>query len=89
MPSWAYCYLEAARTRLPFAPDKEDPRAAMDLGGPTFNAVLNFVALHPEEIVLGFLDNMQRDRANLTKYASVLCMKFFLLLAAPPMSSTV
>ena len=32
----------------------------MDVGGPTFNAVLNFVALHPEETLLGFLNNMQR-----------------------------
>jgi hypothetical protein len=44
----------------------------MDVSGPTFNAVLNFVALHAEETVLGFLNNMQRDRANLTKYASIL-----------------
>ena len=36
MPSWAYCYLEAARTRFPF-PDEEDPPDAMDMGGLTFN----------------------------------------------------
>jgi hypothetical protein len=44
----------------------------MDVGCPTFNTVLNLVALHPEETVLDFLNNMQRDQANLTKYASVL-----------------
>lgn len=62
---------EAARTRFPFVPDKDDPPDAMDVAGPTFNTVLNLVALHPEETVLGFLNRIQHDQANLTKYASV------------------
>ncbi|KAJ6077574.1 uncharacterized protein N7446_000510 [Penicillium canescens] len=64
MPSWAYCYLEAARTRLPFVPDKEDPPDAMYVGGPIFNYVSWPCILK--------MNNIKRVQANLAEYASVL-----------------
>jgi hypothetical protein len=65
--------LEAARTTFPFIPkvmENTGQYEATDVAGPTIESVLNLIEIIPEEKVLDFLQRMQNDQTNLTKYAS-------------------
>lgn len=68
-----FANLEAARTTFPFLPkflETTGQFEATDVSGPTIQSVTNFVEYRPDETVLSFLERMQEDQLNLTKYAS-------------------
>lgn len=67
--------LEASRTRFPFVPTalsllEGQQFEASDVAGPTIELVTNLVVFKREESVLEFLERMQDDQNNLTKYAA-------------------
>ncbi|KAI9826481.1 MAG: hypothetical protein M1819_007330 [Sarea resinae] len=65
--------LEAARSHFPFIPTSLSAVGnfeAADVAGPTFNAVLNIVTIHPGETVLQFLHRMQGTQTDLIRHAN-------------------
>jgi hypothetical protein len=65
--------LEAARTNFPFLPKSVEATGqweATDVAGPTIESVINLIPINPSETILDFLQKMQEDQLNLTKYAS-------------------
>jgi len=70
-----FANLEAARTRFPFIPKALETLdgqgyEASDVAGPTIQTVTNLVEIKPEESTVAFLERVQEDQNNLTKYAS-------------------
>jgi hypothetical protein len=69
-----FANLEAARTAYPFitkAMAGSGQYEATEVAGPTIQSVINLVEIKPGESVIAFLQRMQEDQTNLTKYASV------------------
>jgi hypothetical protein len=65
--------LEAARTNFPFLPKSLESTGqweATDVAGPTIESVINLIPIKPTETIVSFLQRMQEDQLNLTKYAS-------------------
>lgn len=66
--------LEASRTTFPFQPKSLHETGkweATDVAGPTISSVINLIPItDPSESVLAFLQRMQVDQVNLTKYAA-------------------
>lgn len=68
-----FANLEAARTSFPFitkAMAESGQYEATEVAGPTIQSVINLVDYKPDETVADFLQRMQDDQTNLTKYAS-------------------
>ncbi|KAJ5771746.1 hypothetical protein N7520_002275 [Penicillium odoratum] len=65
--------IQAARSRFPFLPNLDSSIQsfeAADVTGPTFNAALKLITLHPGETALQYLQRMQVAQMELTKYPS-------------------
>jgi hypothetical protein len=68
-----FANLEAARMAFPFitkAMAETGQYEATEVAGPTIQSVINLVEVKPDEQVADFLQRMQDDQVNLTKYAS-------------------
>jgi hypothetical protein len=68
-----FANLEAARTVFPFIPRAmadSGQYEATEVAGPCFESVINLIEIRPDETSAAFLQRMQEDQTNLTKYAS-------------------
>ena len=65
---------EASRKRFPFVPESVEALSpatfqASDVNGPVMQGVCNAIEVNPEETMLKFLQNLQREQVELTHYA--------------------
>lgn len=68
-----FCNYEASRASFPFLPRAVLARGsfeATDVSGPTIQLVVNLVGPKADDTVLSFLERMQENQSNLTKYAA-------------------
>lgn len=67
-----FCNFEAGRTGFPFIPESVSALTGLDgwdVAGPTFEVVINLIEVRKEETVIDFLDRLQKDQDQLTRYS--------------------